>query len=171
MRRLVICSIIVSLSLLACGEGEGPTEADISRLERQIHEKDSLISSLEQKIFEYEHGTQASTVVKGSIVIFGGQYADYVFSVSQDMKNARLKGNFSSTSGGDLCVLVLDDLNFRNWRAGGEAKAWYSSGQVVVGNIDLPLAVPDTYHLVFSNAHSWITKKTVDVSIDLQFQL
>lgn len=103
-------------------------------------------------------------------MVFAGQYADYVFLVSENMENVRLKGSFNSVSGGDLYVLVFDDLNFRNWK-GGEAKACYSSGKVLVGNIDLALAVPGTCHLVFSNDHSWITKKTVDVSIDLRFEL
>ena len=192
MRRVIIFSFVAVFIALGCGEEEGPTESDIPRLEREIQQKDRLIgtlqkeiqqkdssiSSLEQQIFEYEHeifeyehATQTSTVVKGSIVIFGGQYADYPFSVSQNMKNVRLKGDFNSVSGGNLYVVVFDDLSFRNWKAGGEAKAWYSSGKAVVGTIDLPLTVPDTYHLVFSNTHSWITKKTVSVSIGLEFEL
>lgn len=185
MRRVIILSFVAVFIALGCGDEGGPTESDIPRLERQIQQKDRLIatlqneiqqkdssiSSLEQEIFEYEHATHTSTVVRGSIVIFAGQYADYVFLVSEDMRNARLKGEYTSVAGGDLYVLVFDDLNFRNWKGGGEAKAWYSSGKVVIGTIDLPVAVSGKYHLVFSNNHSWITKKTVDVSVDLQFQL
>jgi hypothetical protein len=87
------------------------------------------------------------------------------------MKNARIEGDFQSVSGGDLYVYVFDDLNFRNWKAGGDSKSLYNSGKAVVGKLDTRVSSTGQYHLVFSNRHSWITKKVVRTDIDLSYEV
>jgi hypothetical protein len=110
------------------------------------------------------------TIVKATINIPAGIYYHSMFIVTSDMMNVRLKGYFQEVNKTDLYAYVFNNLNYQNWSAGANSKAIYTSGKVVVDQIDIPLTIPDTYYLVFSNLHSWFTSKNVDTNIELQYE-
>lgn len=154
----------VLLVVLACGCAEEEEGDELALLRAEV-------SSLEQELWDYEHAPQSLPLVRGTISIAAGRYYHCPFHVASSTKNVRLKGSFEAVSGGEVVVCVFDDLNFRNWAASADSKALYNSGRLVVGKIDLAITGTGNYHLVFSNTFSWITRKTLKVSVDLHFEL
>lgn len=145
-------------------------QSDLALTELVVQEQQKQIHSLQEQLSGYEDAPESQTIVKGTLRIPAGSYSDSVFIVTADMKKARLMGQFQEVRGSDLFVYIFDDLNFKNWAAHADSKALYNSGSVVVGEIDLSIYSPGTYHLVFSNRHSWITQKIVETTADLWFE-
>ncbi|MFC1713636.1 hypothetical protein ACFL6S_08210 [Candidatus Poribacteria bacterium] len=144
---------------------------EIASLERKVESQEKEIDALERDVSEQENAPQSQTVVKGRLNVKAGTYSSRLFTVKSGMKNVRLQGDFWEVGGRTLYVAVFDDLNFRNWVAGGDSKSLYSSGEVAVGEINLSIRAAGAYHLVFSNTHSWFTQKNVEATVDLWFQM
>lgn len=147
MRRFIFIALI--FALIGCGEDPDP---------------------IPEPEWDREYAPESVKLVKGTISISPGRYSDYPFSITSGLRNVSVKGEFESVSGGDLYVCLFDDLNFKNWSGGGDSRALYNSGKVIVGEIDIPLSLPDDYHLVFSNTHSVITTKKVSADVDIWSQ-
>ncbi len=168
-RKVFSIAVLCSLAVFA-----GCTESDpvgSASLERQIQSQEKEIDALEVELWAQENAPRSQTVVKGTINIKAGSYSSTSFSVTSDMKNVRLQGHFREVGGTALYVYLFDDLNFQNWSASADSTVLYQSGEAVIGNIDVPIPSPGTYHLVFSNRHSWFSQKNVAVAVDLCFQM
>ena len=165
MVRKILPLVIMCALLLAVGCSE---ENPVDPCAQQAGQ----IQSLERQLAHYQDAPQSYTVVKGRVTIAAGTYYDTVFVVTSDMGKPRLEGSFDEVAGTDLYVMVFDDIDFRNWSAASlDVNPLYNSGSAVVGKIDVAIRSPGTYHLVFSNRHSWITQKNVDAAVDLWFEM
>ncbi len=171
MFNKILCLVLMCGVVLAVGCGADDPVGPSAKYEERLAESEETIRSLEQDLWETTHAPKSQTVVKATFKIPAGRYSDSIFAVTSNMKNARLKGSFRETANSPLYVSVFDDLNFRNWKAGGDSKVFYNSGKVVVGEIDLSIQVAGTYHLVFSNTHSWFTQKNVEAAVDLWYEI
>ena len=169
LSRLVSIAALCCLALcLGCSETD-PVDA-CEGLRLVVQEQEKQIRSLHERLSEYENALESHTVVKGTFRIAALSYSDSIFVVTADMRGARLMGHFQEVGGTPLYATVFDDLNFTNWLAGGDSQALYNSGKLVVGDIDLFIDAPGTYHLVFVNTDSVITEKNVEAAVDLWFE-
>lgn len=85
------------------------------------------------------------------------------------MRNARVKGSFKASggSGNDIRPLIMDDMAYTNWSNKHQVNVLYSSGQLTVADIDVPITTSARYHLVLSNDFSTVSSKNVTTKIDL----
>ena len=155
----------------ACQEQLAEKDATIVSLERKVQSQEKEIDALERGLSAQENAPRSQSVVKGTINIRAGNYSSTSFSVTWDMKNVRLQGHFREVAGTALYVYLFNDLNFQNWSANADSTVLYQSGEAVIGNIDVPIGSAGTYHLVFSNRHSWFSQKNVEAAVDLWFQM
>ncbi len=114
---------------------------------------------------------QSSNLVKGTITVKAGGWYHVSFSVTSAMIGPRVVGSFKASggSGNDIVALILDDMAYTNWSNGHTVNALYTSGQITVANINVPISTPGTYHLVFSNIFSIFISKDVATKVDLQW--
>ncbi len=143
-------------------------EQQIGSLQTRLSSCEKEKSSLEQQLSSWENAPRFLALVRGRITADSRQYYTAIFRVTAEMKNARLKGDFISRTG-DIFVYVFDGVAYQNWIGGATAKTLYNSGKVVAGLIDLPITQPGGYFIVFSNRHSWITRKLIDATVDLEY--
>ena len=80
----------------------------------------------------------------------------------------RVVGRFQASggSGNDIEAVITNADGFENWKNGHEARVFYQSGKVTVGNINTSL-VRGTYYLAFDNRFSVLTDKTIVSNIVL----
>jgi len=117
---------------------------------------------------------KTDTLTTGSMAIAAGQMRWIQFLVKPGvMIGTRVSGRFSASggSGNDIEVLLADEDNFTNWRNRHPAQVLYQSGKVTVGEIDVPISTPGNYYLVFNNAFSGFSAKTVEANVQLRYQL
>lgn len=171
------CSESDPVGSVACQEELAEKDAIIAAQESQIRSKENTIESQKNQIDAlklglsvWENAPQSETIVKGTLRVSAGSYSSSAFTVTSGMRNARVQGHFQEIRGSGFFVYIFDDLNFRNWAARADSSKLYDSGGVVVGEIDQSIYSAGTYHLVFSNRHSWITQKIVDTAVDLWFE-
>jgi hypothetical protein len=84
--------------------------------------------------------------------------------VDARIKNARVTGHFQAFGGmqNDIQAVVCSEEDYVNFRNGQQARVFYNSGKITVGDINVPLPEGDgKYVLVFSNAFSVLSGKTV----------
>lgn len=95
---------------------------------------------------------------------------DCVVIVSEKMQSGQIEGHFRATGGphNSIEVWVLDDDGYVNWKNHHHVTALYNSRRVTQGSIDVALAHPGKYHVVFNNEFSVITPKAVEAQIVLQ---
>lgn len=103
---------------------------------------------------------QNISVVNGSVDVSAGATQSFTFSVPQGAMTARVSGSFSVStgSGSDIKVYVYDSYG----------TVLYSSGQVPVGVLDVPLP-SGPYSLVFDNTFSTASAKTVQAQATLSY--
>lgn len=104
-----------------------------------------------------------------AVEVANASYVDYRFDLPA--ATCVVAGRIVGVSGGskDFEAYILDDDNFRNWTAGGQAQAHWQSGRVVVASIpSVPVQGPGRFHLVVSNAWSILTPKTVQAQATVQ---
>ena len=100
-----------------------------------------------------------------SFVVDSGSYGTFGFEVS---KFGRVFGRFRTQQSrvGDIRVLVVDQDQFENFRAGREFHSYYDSGQVTEGEIELQLRY-GRYVLIFDNRSS-PSNKTIASNLQLE---
>jgi osmoprotectant transport system substrate-binding protein len=77
--------------------------------------------------------------------------------------NGRLVGWFLASGGAlnDIRVLVLNDIDFINWKNLHTVDGLYKSEKLTTDKIDKTVATPGEYHLVFDNRFSQFSRKYV----------
>jgi hypothetical protein len=145
---ILICLVIVYYSLpLFIGHSSG-TVSDVLRPKRDI------------------------PLLNGSIVVEAAGYKYYNFSINQNWRNISLTGSFQASggSGNDIRVLVMTNNDFKNYTNGHKASSYYNSGKLTASNVNINLpSQADDYVLVFDNAFSLISDKTVTGNITLSY--
>jgi len=111
-------------------------------------------------------------IVNGLLVVPDGNCQWYEFSIPKEAKDSLVQGSFVATggSGNDIEVLVMDEIDFINWRNGHDFKVYYQA-KLTIDQIKLKLPVNKKYFLVFSNMFSAITGKQVDARVDLSYEI
>jgi hypothetical protein len=64
---------------------------------------------------------------------------------------------------------VFDSDAFTNWRNNHEVSAYYNSGKMTTGSLDVRLREPGTYYLVLSNTFSTVSTKDVRANLDFRY--
>jgi hypothetical protein len=120
--------------------------------------------------------TTASTPVtqvlaRGNFVVPPTSYRMVTFTVPQGATEVRVRGTFAAFggSGNDVQVLVASPLEFQNWINGHQAQAFYSTGKVTNGTINIDDLPPGDYVLAFSNKFSAFTRKQVTAQVTLSY--
>jgi hypothetical protein len=92
----------------------------------------------------------------------------YYFSFTVD-GSARVTGRFQASggSGNDIEAVIMDADSFENWKNGHQSHAYYQSGKITIGNIDLAISRPGIYYLAFNNRFSLLSDKAITGSIKL----
>jgi hypothetical protein len=99
-------------------------------------------------------------------------YNYFKLDVPMGASNVRLRGNFTASGGltNDIEVFVLSSNDFVNWQNRHASTAFYNSGTVTVGTLDVNLpADAGTYYLVFNNRFSLLTQRNVNVDAALAY--
>lgn len=87
------------------------------------------------------------------------------------MRDVRLTGRFVASGGTDSAIeaFVFDQDNYINWENSHDAQPLYQSGEVTVGDIDLPLNLGGRYYVVFSGKHNF-TQRIVQTDVKLDYE-
>jgi hypothetical protein len=98
-----------------------------------------------------------------------GQGIFHKFSVPKGTTEAILRGTFQAFGGegNDIMAFVMSETDYLNWRNNHDAQAYYQSGQVTAGQINIVLSPIGTYFLVFSNSFSDVSSKTLSAQVNL----
>ncbi|HUL50044.1 MAG TPA: hypothetical protein VLT79_08530 [Gemmatimonadales bacterium] len=93
-------------------------------------------------------------------------YEHYDFTLPE--RNCAITGRIVGLTGGnnDFQAFLIDDENFRNWKANQKAQVYWQTDTVRVATIDARVSGPGVFHLVISNAFSPSTPKTVTVQAE-----
>jgi len=105
---------------------------------------------------------QSHNLINATIVMSPSGYLDIEFSVDTEiMHNARVVGSFTTAnkSGGDIEVMIMDDMAYTDWIDGHQVSVNYTSGNKTTADIDLSITTSGTYHLVFSNNDPELSSK------------
>ena len=108
-------------------------------------------------------------VATGQIIVRAQGYVQYRITVSPEMREPTLTGNFTASGGfgNDITAVLADETNFVNWINGHQAQVfWGTPGRQKTGHFEVRLR-PGQYYLVFSNKFSLLTDKQVFLEVDL----
>ena len=87
-------------------------------------------------------------LLTGKVTIGADEFHSMRFDLN---RRAKLSGSFHTpTYKQSVTVLVLDELNFENWKAHLVYRALATTGAVPAGKVS-PMLEPGTYYLVISN--------------------
>jgi hypothetical protein len=115
-------------------------------------------------------GTQK--IATGQIVVKANGYVQYRITVTPEMVDATVTGNFNASggAGNDIMAVIADESNYMNWINGHQAQVfWGTQGKQTTGSFEVKLA-PGTYYLAFNNKFSAFTEKQVFLEVDLSYQ-
>lgn len=118
-------------------------------------------------------GMSTSTVVDDIVEVPASELWHKTIEIPPTLDGAKLAG-WCVASGGarnDVKVLVLDDIDFYNWRNFGKVKGLYQSEKTTVTNISAEIKNPGKYHLVISNWFSEFSSKKVIVKVYLYWSV
>ncbi len=114
-----------------------------------------------------------STVVDDIIEVPASELWHKTMEIPSTLDVVKLAG-WSVASGGarnDVKVLVLDDIDFHNWRNFGKVKGLYQSEKTTAANFTAEMKAPGKYHLVFSNWFSEFSSKKVIAKVYLYWSV
>jgi zinc-ribbon domain len=106
------------------------------------------------------------TIDKPDLTVGSTGYNFFKLEVPDGATSVHLEGNFTASggTGNDVEVYVLPENDFVNWQNRHQAKTYYNSGKVTVGNFSVNLpSDAGTYYLVLDNRFSLLSKKEVEV--------
>lgn len=88
------------------------------------------------------------------------------------MSNVRIVGWIMASGGAfnDVKILVLNDIDFTNWKYFHDIEGIYQSGKVTKAQIEEEIEEPGNYHVVISNRFSEFASKYVLLKVYLYYQ-
>lgn len=112
-----------------------------------------------------ENNTFRQAVANSTFHVRASGWTWFPFTLN---RQSRVSGNFYAQGGGrnNIEGLVMTENEFINWRNGNQNLAFYRSGKVTIGSIDVVLN-PGRYMIVFYNSDLF-TGKTVTASVFAQ---
>lgn len=149
----------------------GP-DVSIQVIEYQTSQPQSTqSSSIDQQLQQAKERVQAaqanqnsspSTSIANSVYKVGPGTYNYVSFYSPC--SSTVTGEFSAEAalGDNIIVSLLDQNNFSAFENGNSAQAYYNSGKVSSGNLNVGIS-PGTYYIVMSNMYSSFSTKTVSL--------
>jgi len=122
-------------------------------------------------------------LASGQVVVPALKYFHARFTVDPaQMQIAHLKGTTQTelalvigsftVSGGsknDIEALLLNEDQFKTFSSGQQTRAFYSSGKVTNGQINLGISQAGTYYFVLSNIFSLVSTKYVSAEVELRY--
>jgi hypothetical protein len=114
-----------------------------------------------------------SSVIDDIIEIPASELWHKTIEIPPTLDVVKLAG-WSVASGGarnDVKVLVLDDIDFHNWRNFAKVKGLYQSEKITTANFTAEIKNPGKYHLVFSNWFSEFSSKKVIAKVFLYWSV
>jgi hypothetical protein len=110
-------------------------------------------------------------IVTGEITLKARGYLQYRVTVTPEMLEPTLTGNFTATGGAnDIMAVIADETNYTNWINGHQARSfWSTQGRETTGSFEVHLS-PGMYYLAFSNRFSRLTNKQVFIQADLSYK-
>jgi hypothetical protein len=102
-------------------------------------------------------------IVDSGMTVQAGGYAQFPFTITDDMVDARVTGNFDASGGrgNDIEAAIADPSNFLNWINGHQARVfWGTAGRETTGSFDVALT-PGMYYIALSNRFSAFAPKQV----------
>jgi len=114
-------------------------------------------------------GMSTSTVIDDIIEVPASELWHKTIEIPSTLEGVKLAG-WCVASGGarnDIKVLVLNDIDFHNWRNFGKVEGLYQSEKITVADITADINTPGKYHLVISNWFSEFSSKKVIAKVYL----
>ncbi len=92
-----------------------------------------------------------------------GKLVEKTFTVGPTEAPSRIVGWFMASGGtlNDIKVLVLNDIDFINWKNLHPVEGVYKTDKITTGKLDVPNVSTGNYHLVFDNRFSQFSQKYV----------
>lgn len=118
-------------------------------------------------------GMSTSTVIDDIIEVPASELWHKTIEIPSSLDGVKLAG-WCVASGGarnDVKVLVLDDIDFHNWRNFNQVKGLYQSEKIHVATLDVDIETPGKYHLVISNWFSEFSSKKVIAKVYLYWSV
>lgn len=141
--------------------------SQISLLKEIEQHVQSLISgqSSNQQSNQYNGNPPSSggVIVNAEYKVSPGHYVSIPFTLNSA---TTVTGSFSATAtlGNNIIVYVFDQNNFAAYKNGQASQAYYISGKVASGSINLKLGA-GTYYLVLDNTYSTVSTKDVSIQV------
>jgi hypothetical protein len=123
--------------------------------------------------FPPTNGQSTSIVVDDIIDIQSSQLWHKSIDIPPVLTDVKIIG-WCTASGGfrnDIKVLVLNDIDFHNYRNFSEVKGVYQSQKTTVAEINAEIKTPGKYHLVISNWFSEFSSKKVIARVYLYWSV
>jgi len=111
-------------------------------------------------------------LLTGSIAVNPHSFQWVAFAVDPRMNNVHVTGHFQAYGGrqNDIQTVICTEEDFINFKNGHQSRVFYDSNKTTVGDINAVLPnVGGKYMLVFSNAFSVLSAKTVSGEISLSY--
>jgi hypothetical protein len=122
-----------------------------------------------ERLTKQQHTT---TLANPALKVNALNFAYFKLDVPAGATSVLVHGNFTASGGlgNDVEVFLLSESDFVNWQNRHDAKTFYNSGKVTVGNLNVNLpADAGTYYLVFSNRFGLLAQKSVRVDAALTY--
>jgi hypothetical protein len=119
------------------------------------------------------NGQSTSIVIDDIIEVPPSNIWHKTINIPPTLTEVKLVG-WCIASGGarnDIKVLVLNDIDFHNWRNFNEVEGLYQSEKTTVAEIDVGFETKGKYHLVFSNWFSEFSSKKVIAKVYLYWSI
>lgn len=112
-------------------------------------------------------------IATGQITVRAGGYIPYRITITPEMVDPTVTGNFTAYggSGNDILAVIADEKSYTNWINGHETQVlWGTQGKQTTGDIEAKFLQPGEYYLAFSNRFSVFTDKQVSLEVDLNYK-
>jgi hypothetical protein len=118
-------------------------------------------------------GQSTSIVIDDIIEVPASELWHKTIEIPETLQGVKMIG-WCTASGGarnDIKVLVLNDIDFHNWRNFSKVTGLYQSEKTTVADIDVKIPGPGKYHLVVSNWFSEFSSKKVIAKVYLYWSV
>jgi hypothetical protein len=110
-------------------------------------------------------------IVTGSFSVGARNFTPFTIEIPEGLDDVRIEGTFSAEGGrgNDVEVILLEEIQFRNWQNRHKFLPMYESGRVSADQINVPLPGAGRYVMVFSNRFSLLSTKAVTADLKLRY--
>ena len=123
--------------------------------------------------FEAKQNEKVIEIINTKVTVEPQTLWDTVFYIDgRFMRNVRVVG-WVMASGGifdDVKILVLNDIDFTNWKNFHKTNGIYQSDKITIAQIEEEIKEPGSYHLVINNRFSEFSSKTVLAKVYLYYE-